>query len=204
MLKQFVCIIFLLPNLVMAAECLEGKDYQVISNPEPNLSSIKKPLVTEFFSYGCPWCYKIEPQLDQWLAQVGQSVTVDKVPVVFHAGWDLYAKAFYTAKILALGNKINPILFKAIQDDKKILNKQQLMVDFLVAQGMDKEIIQSAFNNSSTVDTYVNNGTALMARYQITGVPAFVVNNKFKTDLKMAGSPERLFEILDYLIRKSS
>nr|WP_277619290.1 hypothetical protein [Legionella norrlandica] len=43
-----------------------------------------------------------------------------------------------------------------------------------------------------------------MAHYQINAVPAFVVNNKYKTDLQMAGSEERLFEILDYLIRKSA
>jgi thiol:disulfide interchange protein DsbA len=201
MRKLLLCILFLLPNLVLAAACLEGKDYLVISNPEPNLS-LDKPLVTEFFSYGCPGCYKIEPQLNQWLQQVGQTVRLNKVPVIFHAGWELYAKAYYTAKILALSNKINPILFKAIQEDKKILNTQELMVDFLVMQGLDKEIIRSAFSNSSTIDTYINNGTALMARYQITGVPAFVINNKYKTDLKMAGSPEHLLEVLDYLVRK--
>ena len=48
----------------------------------------------------------------------------------------------------------------------------------------------------------VSNGMSLMASYQISGVPAFVVNNKYKTDLQMAGSPQRLFEILDYLMRK--
>jgi thiol:disulfide interchange protein DsbA len=123
---------------------------------------------------------------------------------VFKPDWDLYAKAYYTAKTLALIDKLSPLLFKTIQDDKKLLNSKQLMTDFFISQGVDKEIAKSAFDNSPTIDLRVSNGTALMARYQINAVPAFIIANKYKTDLQMAGSPERLFQLLDYLIRKST
>ncbi|MBA2648790.1 MAG: thiol:disulfide interchange protein DsbA/DsbL [Legionella sp.] len=203
MLKRLLYILLLLPSLVMASPpFVEGKEYQLISNPEPLDRSLKGPLITEFFSYACPWCYKIETQFNQWHSQVGQSLTVNKVPVVFHPEWILYAKAYYCAKILALSDKMDPLLFQAIQDKKQKLNTPQDMIDFFVAQGVDKEIAKSAFTNSSTIDTYVNNGMALMARYQVNAVPSFVINNKYKTDIKMAGTPERLFEVLNYLIRK--
>jgi thiol:disulfide interchange protein DsbA len=200
MLKKLIRLLILLPAMTFAAEFTEGKDYQVITHSPTVERSGKIPLITEFFSYGCPWCYRIEAPLNEWAAKLGKNVQLERVPVVFKPDWDLYAKAYYTAKTLALLNKVGPALFKAIQDDKKLLNTKQTMVDFFVAQGVDKEIAKSAFENSPTIDMHVSNGMALMASYQINAVPAFVINNKYKTDLQMAGSPERLLQILDFLI----
>ena len=137
--------------------------------------------------------------MQNWM---GKNVHLERIPVVFKPEWDLYAKAYYTAKTLALSDKLNPALFKAIQEDKRPLNTKQSMIDFFTSQGVDREIAKSAFESSPTIDMRVSNGMSLMASYQISGVPAFVVNNKYKTDLQMAGSPQRLFEILDYLMRK--
>jgi thiol:disulfide interchange protein DsbA len=42
----------------------------------------------------------------------------------------------------------------------------------------------------------------LSNRYQAAKLPAFVVNGRYIISLKQAGSPEKLFKILDYLIDK--
>lgn len=99
---------------------------------------------------------------------------------------------------------MTPLLFKAIQEERKPLDSKQSMISFFVAQGVDREIAKSAFENSPTIDMRVQNGMSLMGTYQINAVPAFVVNNKYKTDLQMAGNPERLLELLNYLTRKSA
>lgn len=197
-------MLFFLPILAFAQEFIEGKDYFTIpaSTTAPNKG--KTPVVTEFFSYGCPWCYKMESPLKEWIGTINKSVQIEKVPVVFKPSWDLYAKAYYTAKTLALTDKLNPALFKAIQEDKHPLEVKQSMVDFFVSHGVDREIAKSAFANSPSIDMQVSNGMAMMAQYQINAVPAFVINNQYKTDLQMAGSPERLFEILNYLLKKSA
>ncbi|MFA6302966.1 MAG: thiol:disulfide interchange protein DsbA/DsbL [Legionella sp.] len=202
MFRKLLWILVLIPSLALAAEFIEGKDYQVLTNTKPVENKTTGPVVTEFFSYGCPWCFKMETPLNGWLATVGKNIQLERVPVVFRPEWELYAKAYYTSKMLAMTNKMNPLLFKAIQEDKKPLNTKQAMIDFFVAQGIDKEIAKSAFENSPSIDMRVTNGTALMASYQISAVPAFVVNNKYKTDLQMTGSPERLFAVMDYLIKK--
>ncbi len=202
MLKKIIGLIFLLPALAFATPFVEGKDYQSVSNPQPIDNKNKTPVVTEFFSYGCPWCYRLEAPLTEWIGKMGKNAQLERVPVVFKPDWELYAKAYYTAKALALSDKLNPLLFKTIQDDKKPLNTKQSMIDFFTSQGVDREIAKSAFENSSAIDMRVSDGMSLMARYQINAVPAFVVNNKYKTDLQMAGSPERLFQILDYLMKQ--
>ena len=200
MLKKILCLLFLFPALALAADFVEGKDYQVIT--QASEAVIKGPTVTEFFSYGCPWCYKLETPLNEWTGKMGKTVHLERVPVVFKPNWDLYAKAYYTAKTLALVEKFNPLLFKAIQVERTPLESKQTMINFFVTQGVDREIAKSAFENSPTIDMKVQTGMALMATYQISAVPAFVINNKYKTDLQLAGSPERLLEILTYLARK--
>ncbi|KTD34630.1 thiol:disulfide interchange protein DsbA [Legionella moravica] len=204
MLRKLVSILLLLPVMAFAAQFVEGKDYQLVSNPQQSANKGKVPVVTEFFSYGCPWCYKIDPSVNEWAGKLGSHVQLERVPVVFKPDWELYAKAYYTAKTLALSDKLNPQLFKAIQEEKKPLASKQSMIDFFIAHGVDREIAKSAFENSPTIDMRVQNGMTLMAGYQINAVPAFVINSKYKTDLQMAGSQERLFQILDYLLRKSA
>jgi len=202
MLKKLIGLLILLPAMALAAEFTEGKDYQLVSNPEVNATKNKTPIITEFFSYGCPWCYRIDAPLNAWVSKMGKNAQIERVPVVFKPEWDLYAKAYYTAKTLALSDKLSPLLFKSIQDEKNLLNTKQAMIDFFVSQGVDREIAKSAFENSPTIDMRVSNGMALMARYQINAVPAFIINNKYKTDLQMAGGPERLFLLLDYLMKQ--
>lgn len=60
MLKKLIAIFFLLPAMALAASFVEGKDYQIVSNPNATNNKNKAPMIEEFFSYGCPWCYKIE------------------------------------------------------------------------------------------------------------------------------------------------
>ena len=112
--------------MVLANTFVEGKDYQVVVNAQALKN--KTPLIQEFFSYGCPWCYKIETPLHAWIGKMGKNVEFERVPVVFKPSWELYAKAYYTAKTLALSEKINPALFKAIQIDKKSLDSKSIRI----------------------------------------------------------------------------
>lgn len=203
MLKRFLLIALLLPTLAFADEFVAGKDYELVNGSSATQNK-NKVAVTEFFSYGCPWCYRIEPSLAGWVKKQGSKIKFSRVPVVFNKDWTYYAKAYYTAHLLGLESKLNPALFKAIQDNKQSLNTNQAMIDFFTAQGVANATAKSAFENSTTIDMQVTAGTASMARFHVNGVPAVVVNNQYKTDLQMAQNEERLFKILDFLLAKSS
>lgn len=203
MLKRFLLIALLLPALAFADDFVAGKDYELV-NGNTTTQPKNKIAVTEFFSYGCPWCYRIEPTLAGWVKKQGNKIQFSRVPVVFHKDWSYYAKAYYTAHVLGLEAKLNPALFKAIQDNKQSLNTNQAMIDFFTAQGVANATAKSAFENSTTIDMKVTAGTASMARFRINGVPAVVINNQYKTDLQMAKSEERLFKILDFLLAKAN
>lgn len=132
MFKKLIALLFLMPMTALATQFIEGKDYQTVASAQLSTNKDKTPLITEFFSYGCPWCYKIDAPLNDWATRMGKSAHLERIPVVFKPNWDLYAKAYYTAKTLAMSDKMNAILFKAIQEDKNPLATKQSMVDFLL------------------------------------------------------------------------
>lgn len=200
MLKKLLSVMCLIPSLVFASDFIAGKDYDVLTIPSKASNPVK---VQEFFSYGCPWCFRVEPLITTWRQQQANAIQFSRVPVVFNEDWTFYAKAYYTAEIVGVDNKMTPLLFKAIQTDKKNLASKDAMTAFLIENGMDKATVDSAFNHSTTMDLKINQGNARMASAHINAVPAFVINHHYKTDLKMAQSPERLIEILNFLVEKA-
>ena len=202
MLRRFFFILVLFPMVAFAENFVAGKDYEII-NGVSDAAQTKKVSVIEFFSYGCPWCYRIEPSLSQWVVKLDKKIQFSRVPVVFNKEWTYYAKAYYAAEILKIGDKLNPLLFKAIQTDKQTLTNNKAMVDFFVAQGVDKETAESAFTHSTTVDMKVKEGNEIMGRFRVNAVPAIIIGNKYKTDLQMANGEERFIQILDFLVNKA-
>jgi protein dithiol oxidoreductase (disulfide-forming) len=203
MLRRFLIITMLFLTLpAFTEEFVAGKDYQLVSGTLAKPASNSKVLVTEFFSYGCPWCYRIEPKLLQWEKKQAKVTQFSRVPVVFNKDWLIYAKAYYTAQLLGLEAKLSPLLFAAVQEKEHSLNTNKAMIDFFTAQGVDKATAESAFENSTTIDMQVNTGMGLMSNYHIEGVPSFIINNQYKTNLEMAKTEERLWQILDYLVAK--
>ena len=193
-------VLFLISTLAMSANFVEGKDYDVIKSEAAIVHVGKTPQVTEFFSYGCPWCYRLEVPVSKWVIKQGNAIKFTKVPVVFRPDWSYYARAYYIVDSLKLGKTVHEALFTAIITDKQPMNTNQAMVEFFTKHGVDASVAESVFANSPSIELRLQADQALMAQLQINAIPSFVVNNQYKTNLQMAKSEARLFDILDYLV----
>ena len=163
MLKYVFSVMLLLISLTSFAEnFVAGKDYEMIKDAD-KLDSVNGAIsVTEFFSYGCPWCYRLEPALNNWVSKQGTNIYFKKIPVVFNKDWEYYAHAYYVANALALNSTLNASLFKAILHEKQPLNSKQGMVDFFTKNGVDLATAQSAFNHSPSIELQTAAGIAMM------------------------------------------
>ena len=210
-MKRYLLItLMLLPAIAMAkalapeTNILPGIDYAIIQqNPDIPSKPQNKITVTEFFSYGCPWCYKLEPSLNSWVKQQPMIVSFNRVPVIFEKNWDTYAKAYYISQALGITDKITPAMFNAIQEKNQEFSSPKELVKLFTEQGADEKFVINALDSSPTLDAQLKQSVILMRAYQITMVPTLVVNNEYRTDLKMAkGDNQRLLKIIDFLIAK--
>jgi len=56
------------------------------------------------------------------------------------------------------------------------------------------------FLNPSLLKIKLNKSQINTVKYDITGVPAFIVNGKYLVDTTTAGGSDRVFKIIDFLI----
>jgi thiol:disulfide interchange protein DsbA len=180
----------------------EEVHYKLVNPPLPTPQADKIEVV-EMFWYGCPHCYHFEPLLEKWIEGKSDQVTFVHVPAIFRDSWLLHAQAFYTAKALGVLDKVHRPLFDAIHLEKRRFNTKEALADFFATQGVAKQDFLSTFE-SFAVQGKVQQAVVITRASGITGVPAMIVNGKYRTDAELAGSFERMLEVVDYLIAQES
>src|SRR5512147_1433965 len=171
-----------------AADFVEGTQYTRLATPQ-STSAPDKIEVVELFSYACPHCFHMEPELGKWLKAKPDDVVFVRLPVVFRPEWEVLAKAYFTAEILGVLDKTHEALFDAIHVKDQKFGDESAMQAFFVSQGVSADDFRNTFN-SFAVAVKVNSAKLLSRRYAITGVPTFIVNGKFSTSATLAGSNE--------------
>lgn len=179
----------------------EGVHYQRLAQAVP-AGTGERPEVVEMFSYRCPHCFHFEPTVQRWLQNKPEGVDFIRVPVSFgRADWEIMARAYYTAEELGVLDRMDQALFDAIHVQGKDLMTPDALAEVFAAQGVDKASFESAFN-SFAVETKLRRAKDLVRRYQISGVPTLVVDGQYKITGSMAGSNPRMFDVVDFLLRR--
>lgn len=203
MLKKIIKINFLI--LVFFSSFLvkaESVGYETLSPAQPTQNPAKIEII-EFFWYGCPHCYAFEPLLEKWKKNLPANVEFIRLPAAFNELWSKHAKAYYTAEALGIVEKIHADFFEAIQNGKEKLDTEASLAAFFEAHGVTESQFKEAYN-SFAVDSKMRQAPLMASRYGITGVPAIIVNGKFKTNGTLAGSHEKMIEVIDKLIKEES
>jgi protein dithiol oxidoreductase (disulfide-forming) len=177
-----------------------GKEYHTLGSPQPT-SNPARIEVIELFWYGCPHCYHLEPYLRDWQKTLPEDVNFVRIPAILGNSWELLAKAYYTAELLGVLDKVHDELFSEIHERNNHIKDEKMLRDFFVSQGVLPESFDKTFN-SFAVTVKVNNARMMTRRYAISGVPTLIVNGKYSTSAGDAGGNEQLIKVLNYLIDK--
>jgi thiol:disulfide interchange protein DsbA len=167
-----------------------------------NTANAEKVVVVEMFSYTCPHCFALEPEIDAWKKTLADNVEFVKVPAIFRDSWLELARVFYAAEATGDLGMLHPKLFNAIHVDKRKLNTEDELLDFVEEQGIDRDAFLKTMNSFS-VKGKVKQALIMSRTSGITGVPSFIVNGEYRTDASSAGSSEDLFKVVDMLIQQS-
>lgn len=169
---------------------------QPVQNPD-------KIEVIEFFWYGCPHCYSLEPAMVEWLKTKPANVEFIRQPAVFSDLWGKHAKAYFTAEALGVLDKVHADLFDAIQNKKQKLVSEDELAKFFADHGVKDEEFRSAYN-SFLVDAKLRQAESTAPRYGISGVPALIVNGKYKVTGQSAKSQANMLTVVNELIAQES
>jgi thiol:disulfide interchange protein DsbA len=184
-----------------------GVNYTLIVPAQPTSVGAGQIEVLEFFWYACPHCYDLDSQVEAWRKSKPAYVSFSRVPVTWSEGHRALARLFYTLQSLGKLDQLHSDVFKEIHvngnplvaQDGNEAETERIQAAFAKKEGIPEDDFKKAYH-SFPVDNDMEKADALVQRYRIDGVPTFVVNGKYVTDARLAGSAERLMALVGDLV----
>lgn len=154
------------------------KDYTVVSPPQPGGANGQVE-VLEFFSYACPHCAEFDPLLANWRKTLPKDVVFRRVPVSFgRPQWADLGRVYLTLSAMALTEKLDPLVFDAIHQQRISLHDEGKRNDWLSKQGVDV----AKFNNvwrSFGVESQVKRSEQQSEAYKVSSVPSLAIDGRY-------------------------
>jgi thiol:disulfide interchange protein DsbA len=185
----------------------EGVNYTRLVPAQPTSVAPGQVEVLEFFWYGCPHCYAIDPLVESWRKSKPAYITFARVPVMWSEAHRSTARLFYTLESLGKLEQMHGEIFKEIHvngdmliapDPNDTAGAERIQTAFAVKSGISEEAFKKAYH-SFAVETALQRADQLVLRYRIEGVPTFIINGKYVADVRSAGAPEKLIALVDEL-----
>lgn len=159
------------------------------------------PEVLEFFTYGCRQCFAMEPLLGQWEATLSPKVRLRRLPLALWDDFNILQDLYFALEAIDLVPLLHLKVFEAVQRKRRRLETEDQVADFVAEQGIERSRFLSTLN-SDAVAAKSFEATQLAERYNVSRMPAFVVNGRWMTDIKRVGSPRRALDVLDTVVRR--
>lgn len=184
----------------------EGTHYKSLPVPIKTADPTKLE-VLEIFWYGCPHCYEFNNNhLKKWEKSLPADVSFTLMPATFR-GWTEHAKVFYAAEFLGLQADMHQELFDTIQGNQKKYKTVESLKPLFIKRGVDSDKFDKLFETGgfrkiSQVDQAVEKASKTVESVKISGVPALIVNGKYKVGVRDAGSLANMLKVTDFLLEK--
>lgn len=196
-LKALPLILLFLTNTGLSSDATQK--YIQISNQKQTESD--KIVIYEFFWYGCPHCYNLEPTMDRIESNLEKDTILVKVPVALRDTWESHAKAYYALQQMKLDDNLHEKIFTEIHINSNRLDTKEKLTQFIEDEGYNSKRFSEIFDSFGT-DLRVKKASRLANQYQITSVPTLIINGKYKTSGSLVSSYEELYDVVQLLINK--
>ena len=159
--------------------------------------------VIEFFYYGCPICYELEPQLMRWLAtQAPPYVVLRRIPALSTNRWDSLAKLYFTLEAVGEASRLHWPVYDNYHFEGKHLDDEKVMLEWVTRNGVDRAKFTETYG-SPEIQAKVDQAREYMKTYDVRGVPTIVVDGKYLSSARLAGGTRQLMQLVDELVREA-
>jgi len=178
-----------------------SRDYIRLDPPRP-VKSGDKIEVIEFFYYGCPVCYELEPTLARWAYNAPSSVSLKRVPALASDSWESFAKLFYALESLGQLQRLHWPIYDNFHFDGIKLNEDPVMLDWVAHNGIDRQKFIDIYRSQETAAKLAA-AREMTQSYDIKGVPSIVIDGKYVTSARLAGGTRELMKLVEQLVEQA-
>ena len=195
-IKNFIILSFLI--LAMHSYAYAQKYVQISTEKQQESKDI---IVYEFFWYGCPHCFNLEPTMDRIEADLENDTKVMKIPVALRESWVAHAKLYYALEQMEKTDDMHNLIFEEIHIENNRLATEEQIVTFLEKHGIDTVEFLEKFNSFGT-EARIKKSSNLARKYQINSVPTIIVNGRYLTSGSYVSSYDELYSVVNLLIER--
>ncbi|MEX2123687.1 MAG: thiol:disulfide interchange protein DsbA/DsbL [Woeseia sp.] len=187
----------------------EGRHFHRLVPTQPTVGGSDKIEVAEIFWYGCNHCLDFEPHINRWAENKPLNVRFVRIPAMWNPLVKLHGQLYYTEEVLVKNEKIeDPKAFHAAVFNEYHRRGNRLTSEAAIQAlferlGVSAEDFQTTWK-SFEVAQKMRVAEDLARRYSISGVPAVVVNGKYRTGGAEAGGYPELLEVIDELVARET
>ncbi len=189
----------LVAPVTFASEPVLNRDFAMLRPAQPP-DTPGRIEVIEFFSWGCPHCATLHPQLTKWLPTLPKDAVFKRVPVGFgRSSWEALARAYYALEATGDLARLDAAMYQAIHERNLPLADEASIAGWLAKQGVDRAAFSSAYN-SFGVGNKVARAEEMTRRYRISAVPTFTVAGRYAV---IAHSEEQILATTSQLVGRA-
>jgi len=187
----------------------ENRHYFRMVPTQPTVGGADKIEVAEFFWYGCGHCYDFEPHINRWSENKPSSARFVRIPATWNPLVMLHAQLYYTEEVLVKNGKIadpeqfRNAVFEEYHKRGNRMTTEAAIQSVFTRQGVSADDFTNTWK-SFEVAQKLRVAQDLARRYSISGVPAIVVNGKYRTGAAEAGGYPKLLEVINELVERET
>jgi thiol:disulfide interchange protein DsbA len=182
----------------LGAAAQPGQHYRLLEPQTPHVDTQLE--VIEFFWYGCPYCFELQPLLEVWLRRRPPDTAFRRIPAVRREAWVPHVRIYYALMQLGEADRLHQKVYDAYHIEALALSKAEVVEQWAMRHGIERERWVEAYR-SPQVERDVEFAREATLRYQVPGTPSFVVDQRYLTSSELAGSVPAVIPVLDELIR---
>ena len=206
MIRQLSLALSLIAALGLPAAHAQTSDfdptgkYELVQPPQPTEAPGKVEVVDVFW-YGCPHCFTFLPAMEEFEKSKPEYVVMRRMPAVFRKSWENHARAYYTAKLLGVDDKLHRKLFELIHVGGKRTDTRDTLRAFFVENGVNGDAFDKTFD-SFAVESMLRKSVVMQGRYGIRGTPSVIINGKYRTSASLAQGYPNMVKVIAALAEK--
>lgn len=200
-LTSVACALLLASMPLAAQEFRQGQHYHPISSPAS--APTDRVEVVEAFAYPCPACRTFLPIISRWADTLPDHVSLSHLPVGLQPGWEIFARVYYTAEVLGLGQEAHEAMFRALHDERRPFRSIEEIAAVYTEFGIEAGEFVST-SQSFAVDGRMRRNRNDIMRYGVRGTPTMIVQGKWRLSPTDFNSYQELLAAVDYLVERES